>query len=153
MDKTKDFMTPKPLSVLASSSMFEAMRLMKEHSIRHLPVFNEAHQLVGILSDRDVQLAMTVTKSNPLTQEIALDPKLRVEDFMNWPVHVVAETTPLVRVAEEMLAQKVSAFVVLDDQQKVKGIITTDDVLSYFLQQSKERNLPGKSLAFYFAQR
>lgn len=150
MENTKNYMTSKLVTALATETMLEACKKMKANNIRHLPVLNDAHAVVGILSDRDVQRAMTVTKKGTNFLECSLAPNLLVEDFMSWPVYVVAESTPLRRVAEEMLSQKVSAFIVESPHHELRGIITTDDLLRYFLRDIEEKNLPMKTIANYF---
>jgi CBS domain-containing protein len=151
MTTTKEAMTRDLLTINASDSMVVAYRLMHEKRIRHLPVVDERQKVVGILSDRDIQRAMSVKRINNFQQEVELDATLPVEDFMSWPVHVVSEATSLRRVAEEMLSQKVSAFLVEDNSGRVKGIITTDDILKVFLMNDdKVDNVGMKAVSYYF---
>lgn len=151
MSSTKDIMTPKPITIQATESMTIAYKMMHAKSIRHLPVVDERNAVVGILSDRDVQRAMQVKKINNFQQEIHLDANMVVEDFMSWPVYVVSETTSIQRVAEEMLTQKVSAFIVEDNSGRMKGIITTDDLIKLFLAELGQRTDIGiKALSHYF---
>ncbi len=133
MMKSKDVMTSKVITINAKDTVARAYVIMKRQNIRHLPVVNDDKSVVGILSDRDVQLAMNVQKISHIQQSISLDEDTLVEDFMTWPVYVMSEETSLKKVAEEMLAQKVSAFIVQDDEGQMKGIITTDDLIKLFL--------------------
>jgi CBS domain-containing protein len=150
MTSTKEAMSQDLLTIRASDSMVSAYRLMHEKRIRHLPVVDERQKIVGILSDRDVQRAMSVKRINNFQQEVELDATLPVEDFMSWPVQTVSESTTLRRIAEEMLSQKVSAFLVEDNSGRVKGIITTDDILKVFLKNDeKTDNLGIRTVSFY----
>lgn len=151
MSITKDIMTLKPISIKATDSLTTAYKIMHSKSIRHLPVVDDRNSVVGILSDRDIQRAMQVRKINNLQQEIHLDASLVVEDFMSWPVYVVSETTTVKRVAEEMLSQKVSAFLVEDTMGRMKGIITTDDILKLFVAElDKQSGVGIKAISHYF---
>lgn len=151
MSITKDIMTSRPISIKATDSLTTAYRIMHSKSIRHLPVVDERDAVVGILSDRDIQRAMQVKKINNLQQEIHLDGSLVVEDFMSWPVYVVSESTTVKRVAEEMLSQKVSAFIVEDGLGRMKGIITTDDILKLFVAElEKQSNVGMRAIGHYF---
>jgi CBS domain-containing protein len=151
MSITKDIMTLKPISIKATDSLTTAYKIMHAKSIRHLPVVDERNSVVGILSDRDIQRAMQVKKLNNLQQEIHLDASLVVEDFMSWPVYVVSETTTVKHVAEEMLSQKVSAFLVEDTMGRMKGIITTDDILQLFIaERDKQTGVGIKAISHYF---
>lgn len=151
MKCTKEIMSSELITIKAAESITTAYKLMHEKGIRHLPVIDERNSIVGILSDRDIQRAMQVRKLNSFQQEIHLDAMIPVEDFMSWPVYVVSESTSIMRVAEEMLSQKVSAFLVEDNKGRVKGIITTDDMLKMFLMNDKKEDSLGmKALSYYF---
>lgn len=133
MMKSKDVMSNNVITINAKETMPKAYTIMHEKNIRHLPVVDDRNSIVGILSDRDVHLAMTVKRTNGLQESVSLSKELLVEDFMNWPVFVVSEETSLRKIAEEMLAQKVSAFLVQDARGLLKGIVTTDDLIKLFL--------------------
>jgi CBS domain-containing protein len=151
MKQTKEFMTTNLLTIKANDSLADAYRLMHTKGIRHLPVTDDRNKIVGILSERDIQRAMTVKKISNFQQELHIDKSVPVEEFMSWPVYCVAESTPILRVAEEMLSQKVSAFLVEDNPGRIKGIITTDDLLKLligFIRSDKEDAL--KAISNYF---
>lgn len=38
-----------------TASILEAIQLMERQSIRHIPIVNAAHHVVGIVSDRDIR--------------------------------------------------------------------------------------------------
>lgn len=150
---TKEIMTSKVICVSASDTMVNAYKIMHEKGIRHLPVLDERNSVVGILSDRDIQRAMSTHKLNNFQQEVKLDGTLMVEDFMSWPVYVVSEETTLKKVAEEMLDQKVSAFLVQDNLGQMKGIVTTDDFLKLFISEAYgvQKDIPFKALSEFLA--
>ena len=50
-------MTPSPHCVQLDDSLLVARTMMVEHDVRHLPV-KDGHQLVGILTDRDLRRAL-----------------------------------------------------------------------------------------------
>lgn len=117
----KQNMTKSLVSVRWDYPMEEAGRLMHEKNIRHLPVVDQAGNLTGMLSDRDVKRAM--------------DPKFPgfnkgtvVGDFMNWPVVSVEQTTPLAKAVKMMMEEKISALLVTRGGT-VAGIITSEDML------------------------
>ena len=149
MMTTKANMTKNPFTLSVEDTILDAYKLMREKSIRHLPVVNDLGKVVGILSDRDVQRAMNVSQPTPYMQQIRLNPEFKVAEFMSWPVYAVTEDTSLKKVAEEMLAQKVSAFVVEDPHERLVGIITTDDMLKYFITETN-KNQTLRSLSQYF---
>ena len=53
----RDWMTSDVIAVSAETSMLKSGKLMKEHSIRRLPVIADGRRVIGIVSDRDVKVA------------------------------------------------------------------------------------------------
>jgi CBS domain-containing protein len=115
-------MTKKLVTVPWNHAISEAYSLMEERKIRHLPVTDKDGFVVGILSDRDVNRAM-----NPVRPGFAEG--LSVADFMSWPAITVDEGISVADVAEGMVDEKVSAFLVTKDGEEVVGIVTSEDLL------------------------
>ena len=144
-------MTEKIITIKASDSLINASKILSSHGFRHLLVTDDRNKIVGILSDRDIDKAMMVKKLNSFRQEMSLDPNILVEDFMSWPVMTVNVDTPIRKVAEQMLEQKISALLVEDTYGQPKGIITTDDLLKIFLKDEVHGTYNGlEALSHYF---
>lgn len=111
------WMTRQVLAVSPSTTLREAKSHMLERGIRHLPVL-DGDQLAGLLSDRDIKLALQIYR------EDADD--LTVFDVANPVVYAVAPSTPLKDVAAAMAAEKYGCAVVVEDD-RVVGIFTTVD--------------------------
>jgi len=114
------FMTMSPHTVRPTLTLDEAMKLMRSHHIRHLPVL-DAGQLVGIISERDVRLIESFKDVDPT--------KVRIDEAMAQDVYVVSPEAPLDEVAAEMASKKYGSAVVMQNQ-KVVGIFTVVDALS-----------------------
>jgi CBS domain-containing protein len=50
----KDIMTKKIITVKKTTTLVEAVRLMKDNNIRHLPIIDESKKLVNFISHRDI---------------------------------------------------------------------------------------------------
>lgn len=112
-----DLMTKTVHTIGTSLSLADADRLMRKHHIRHLPVLEQG-TLVGVLSDRDVQVVTSLSD---------LDPRcLLVEDAMSQAPWTVTPDTPLLEVARRMAETKVGSAVVME-HDKVVGVFTTTD--------------------------
>lgn len=114
------YMTTTPHTVRPSLTLNEAMKLMREHQIRHLPIL-EGGQLVGLLTERDIRMIESFKGVDPT--------KFIVEDAMTQEVYVVPPSAPLDQVAAEMASKKYGSAVVMQNQ-KVVGIFTMVDALS-----------------------
>jgi acetoin utilization protein AcuB len=145
---TKQIMTKKLITVKESDTLLSAYECMQEKKIRHLPVTNSTGKIVGILSDRDIQRAMTPYVDPSSTESISfeLDPAFKVKDFMSWPIRTVEQNRPVVEVAREMLGNKVSALLVIGYDAHPKGIITTDDLIKLLISILEKPNEPASKL-------
>jgi len=92
--------------------------MMKKFKIRHLPVL-EGGTLVGMLSDRDVQLISSMSDIDPHC--------LLVEEAMSQAPWTVSPETPVAEVARTMATRKLGSAVVVDANDKVVGVFTTID--------------------------
>lgn len=126
----RDSMTKSVHTIGASLTLADAARLMKKHKVRHLPVL-ENGALVGLVSDRDVQVISGMSELDPTC--------ILVEDAMSQAPWTVEPTTPLIDVAMHMAESKVGSAVVLE-HDKVVGVFTTTDgmrVLAELLARQK----------------
>lgn len=117
----KKIMTSKLITVQEGTSLLAAQELMQEKRIRHLPITNFEGDLIGILSQRDLQY-------------VGDSKSLSVELFMSAPIHFVSEETPIKQVIFSLLEKKISCLLVADADDNAKGIITTDDLLWYLVK-------------------
>ncbi len=133
---TKDIMTENPVTATELMSVAEALGLLYELDVRHLPVVR-GRELVGIISDRDLR---GFSEAN---EEEAIDAvegarNANVGSFMNTsPVKVDPETN-IREVVELMLLHRVGAIPVADlDTGDLLGIVSYVDLLRV-LQETLE---------------
>ena len=131
--KVKDRMSKTPATVTSDESLKDAIWKMEHGHFRHLPVIDENDKLIGMLTDRDVRLIRPslafVDKNDAAVQlwSIAVQ-QAAVFD----PVRVKPETT-LKESAELMLRWHIGGLPVVDDHDKVVGVITYTDILREFV--------------------
>jgi len=110
-------MTPKPISIGPDAEIRQAARLLVEHRIRRLPVVEDGH-LLGLISVSDLIHAIAHLK---ITDEIKN--KYTSNTFALW------EETPLPVVGRVMEISGVDAIPILDDENKLQGIISERDLI------------------------
>ena len=115
----RQYMTTSPHTVAPVSSLAAARRVMREHSVRHLPVL-EGGRVVGLLSERDLFLVESVPGVNPTN--------LPVEEAMVEDVFTVDPDAPVGDVIETMIERKLGSAVVCEGD-RVVGVFTTIDAL------------------------
>jgi len=113
------FMTPFPYSIDIEAPLGEAHAFLRERQIRHLPVTRDG-QLAGILTDRDIKLALGPDLGSPPERE------LRVADVFQPETYVVDAGERLEDVATMMAERHVGSALVTRGG-KLVGIFTTTD--------------------------
>jgi CBS domain-containing protein len=131
--KVKERMSKNPATVTAEDGLKDAIWKMERGHFRHLPVVDEKDKLIGMLTDRDIRLIrpslafVKKEEANVQLWSIAVQ-QAAVFD----PVRVKPETS-LKEAADLMLRWYVGGLPVVDDHEKVVGMITYTDILREFV--------------------
>ena len=134
----RDIMTVSPCTVKPDTPLQEVITTMKITGCRQLPVLNDEGHLVGIVTDRDVRLAM----NSPIVlhgrwQDEDLLEQAAAESCMTPNPICVEPDTPAYRAAEMLSAYKFGALPVVE-AGKLLGIITVTDFLDRFAAQQPQ---------------
>ena len=113
----KTVMHPFPHTISPKHSLKQAIHMMKEHNIRHLPV-QDGGDLAGILTERDVDFALRVERKLP--------EEMLVRDAFTAEPYVVEGEESVARVAGKMAHERLGCALVVQNNQLV-GIFTTVD--------------------------
>jgi acetoin utilization protein AcuB len=112
-----------PLTISDRTSVQEAIRLMQENSIRHLPVVDESEELLGwvTLGDMKQGLLPAMVTGLSVADLMIKDPlSLHPDDDVEVAARAVYEN-------------KIGGMPVVDDDRRVVGIITVTDLLHAFI--------------------
>ncbi len=134
MLKVADLMTVEPETVTPETSLLEVLERMKATACRQMPVLDEDGQLVGIITDRDLRLAM----NSPLvlherSQDLALLGAATAGSVMTSRPQTVAPDTPAAQAAKILSTYKFGALPVVD-QDVLVGIVSVSDFLDYLAE-------------------
>ena len=130
----KDWMTPAPLTVAPSTTVLEALKLLKSRGFRRLPVVDGA-VLLGIVTEKDLKDALP-SKANTLSvwELNQLLGKLAVREVMTSNLKTCRAADTLEGAALTMQAAKIAGLPVLDGAGALVGMLTVTDVLGAFTQ-------------------
>ena len=124
----KGWMSSDVISVEEEASMMKASVLMKENNIRRLPVIRKG-KLVGLVTDTDFKEASPSKATTLDIYEISyLLSELKVKELMSKDVIYVKPDETIEFAAVLMLENKISGLPVINDQQKLIGVITETDI-------------------------
>jgi len=122
-----DWMTKKVVILYPDDYLSDAIAMMREHEIRHLPVVKN-DKLKGILSDRDIK---EYSPSKATTLDVYelhyLLAKTKVSDVMKHKVITVSPDMPVEEAAMILLDRNIGCLPVLE-QGSLVGIITDKDI-------------------------
>ena len=113
-----DYMQKDPVTIEHTAPVEEALSVMDEQGIRHLPVLEGGH-LIGILSDRDVSekgAAMTIQG-------------MQVSEVMTPSPYHVSPDAKMTDVLSIMAENKLGCVIVYTHGQVVSGIYTANDAV------------------------
>ena len=123
-----DVMTPLPLQVRPEMMLVDAVGIMVERHVRHLPVVDHMNTIVGMLSELEVRTAVgdPVEYLRPGGRS---ERWLRVEQVMSRSVIAVPFDRPLVALAKQFADSRISAVPVIDKFGALIGIVSYVDLL------------------------
>ncbi|HWR72537.1 MAG TPA: CBS and ACT domain-containing protein [Nitrospirota bacterium] len=122
-----DWMTKKVITVGPDDSISDALALMKENCIKHLPVL-KGGKLKGIISDRDIkEFSPSKATSLDVYEIHYLLARAKVRDSMKTRVITTSPDTPVEEAALVLMDRAVGCLPVMEDD-KLVGIISDRDI-------------------------
>jgi CBS domain-containing protein len=120
--KSKDVMTKDPACCVASDTVQQCAEMMKMHDVGSMPVVEDegSRRLVGIITDRDVAVRVVGEGLDPKTTSVS--------DVMSREPVCVRPDEELDQAMERMKDRQVRRVPVVDEQQRLIGIIAQADV-------------------------
>lgn len=137
----RDVMTTDVITASPQSSLAELVDAMIEHDVSGLPIV-DAGRVVGVVSEADL-VAHEAYPTSRRPRLSAIRDLLHgrrsswwhkaagatAADVMTAPVHTASPSDPVNATASRMLALGVKRFPVVDDHQRLVGIVTRRDLL------------------------
>ena len=121
----------KPLTVAPDDTVVHAAKDMTERRVRAATVV-ENGKVVGVMTVNDVMKKVVAASQNPATT--------RVREIMSSPALSVKVNTSVAKAAGVMRSKNVRHLVVVDDDDKLVGMLSLPYVL-YELTDDLERNV------------
>ncbi|MFD4560124.1 CBS domain-containing protein [Streptomyces sp. NPDC058469] len=151
-NKVGSVMTTEVVRASYGTPFKEVARLLGEHRISGMPVVDEDDQVIGVISETDLMAHQTEApdpyepKKRFRFADLTRGARLRAAKatartagrlMTAPPVTVYADDT-IVEAARTMAQHRVERLPVLDEEQRLVGIVTRRDVLQVFLRPDAE---------------
>ncbi len=131
----KERMTSPAMTVTPDISFQDALKLMRDHKFRRIPVVDHEGKLMGIVSERDLLHASPSPATSLSVWEVNyLLWKLKVADIMTHHVITIDQDAPIEDAANLMVTRKIGGLPVVDHAGKVTGVITETDIFKAFAE-------------------
>jgi acetoin utilization protein AcuB len=115
-------MAKKLITINPGANVLDALNILHQNSIRHLPVVN-CEKFVGFVSESDIRQVLLLPGGNDM----------KIEEIMNKNPVTIGPEENLEEAAKLINQYKVGGLPVLDDN-KLVGIITVGDILAAFIE-------------------
>lgn len=131
MKKCNEVMTKNPIYCLPNDAVARAAQLMKNENIGPIPVIEneQTKKLVGIVTDRDLALKVVADGRDPKST--------KVEEVMTRKVVTCRPEDDLQKALDAMSEHQLRRIPVVDDDNKLVGIIAQADVATRVNQPQK----------------
>jgi acetoin utilization protein AcuB len=127
---TKDVVTGTP-----EMSMMKASKIMKERGVGRLPVVDEAGVLLGVVTDHDIKEASPSKATTLDMHELYyLLSEVKLKDIMTKKVVTIKPGETIERAAQLMLENNIGGMPVVDDKNRVVGVVTDSDIFKVLVR-------------------
>ena len=117
--KVGDMIRNKKVIVLKPDyTLKEAAKVLYSEGIRGAPVIDDAGKVIGVLTTADIMKALFEEKINS-----------KVADYMRKSVITISVNDDIIDAINKMLVYNVGRLVVLDNNERLIGILTRTDIL------------------------
>lgn len=124
----KNWMNKTVVTIEADDSIQAAMKLLKQHKIRMLPVTKKG-KLVGVITDRDIKRASASDATTLEVHELLyIISTIKVNEIMSDRLITVPFDYTVEETADVLLKNKISGVPVVDSEGKIVGTITQTDL-------------------------
>ncbi len=133
----EEYTSPILVTIDPGASLDQAIELMQENGIRHLPVVRD-EKVIGIVSERDLLLHVGKNWTS----------MMKVGDMMSTNLLSVHINDTLGDVAFQLSNEKVGSAIVLDNEENLFGIFTTTDALNALVEIMHQQPESNSSLDY-----
>jgi CBS domain-containing protein len=127
--KAQDLMTRYIKMCSIECTIRDTVQIMKDLNCGAVPIVNKNHEVQGIITDRDIAINTILNNKNP--------DQTKVSELMSKPVITVNVDDNLETVANKMKQNKIRRIPVVDNNNKLVGIISLGD-LATNLEEEQE---------------
>lgn len=129
-----EIMSTDIIAITRMNDLATAEKLFKKHKIRHIPVV-KGESIIGMLSYTDLlKISYAETTHDEKNIETIVYDSFTIEQVMTKEVLCIDSKTTILEATEILSKREFHALPVVDESILV-GIVTSTDLLNYYLKQ------------------
>jgi CBS-domain-containing membrane protein len=121
--RVKEVMSPKAKAIWLTESLADAAKLMWENDCGVLPVIKDGRKVIGMITDRDICMALAMRDTNPS--------QVSVEEVMSGQVYSVNSEDEVEQALQTMQEQRIRRLPVLTIEGELEGILSMNDIVRH----------------------
>ena len=141
--QVRDVMTSDPIAVDKHVRLSDVQAIFEEHDFNGLPVVDESHRLIGLITKLDLLKAFAFTEKSKIPHYNAIMDQEISKVMTNDPRAVYPET-PLTRVLQDMIDTGHKSFAVVENDVVV-GVVAREDIIRA-LRQAAQGKRPDREV-------
>ena len=119
--RVKEAMSKTPVFCNLETNLSAAVEMLWNHNCGLLPVVDAQRQVVGVITDRDIAIALGTRNQLPMEIKVAAAATRRVQ--------TCKPTDDIQTALDTMAENKVRRLVVVNEQNQLEGVLSMDDVV------------------------
>jgi acetoin utilization protein AcuB len=142
-----EIMSPNPITVAMDDSLRSIEELFRSHHFHHVMVVS-GRRLSGVISDRDVLRHVSPfagTLGEQRRDEATL--KMHAHQIMSRHPVTVSPQTDVFVAAEQMVEKRISCLPVVDEEQRLVGVVTWKDLLHAVVVAARQAGASAAALS------
>lgn len=130
---TRSLMTTNPATLNPKDLIMDAMKIIQEKRIRHIPIVSEKDgRLAGLVTETDI--LQNVFHGKTMTPDeqyhATLDMLLPLEEIMIREVYSLGPDAPVADAIDLLLKKKIRCIPIIDPEGRLSGIVTETDLMA-----------------------
>lgn len=127
-----------PVSVGVTDGLADVQKALSSERFHHVPVVEDL-KLVGIISQTDL-LRHRLADTEPAGR---LGQRTRIADIMRTNVVTVSDRATIAEAAQRLSTGGFHSLPVVDQHERLRGLVTSTDLIEFLLETPVERPLPA----------
>jgi CBS-domain-containing membrane protein len=141
--RVREVMTEKVVTITPNTDFKSIARLLEHHRVNLLPVIDDEHRVVGVVTEADLLSKVEWQGKRPgrIERWLLLDDELRkaegtlASQIMTRDLETTRPETSVNHAAQQMMVSHVKALPVVDENQRLVGIVSRADLLRSFIRE------------------